>query len=186
MTESIKKLIQASNHGHPYLTAPLVAPLHPAAIQQPLVQQLAPQQPVPQLPDTGIVSCPVEGCTKLLLKKDLNGHLAQAHGYECAAREHTISERSLRRKQTAVVRSLFVRDIRKLAWDKARLIAIEEAIRQIHKSYASCHDLSLNMQRSIQEKDGKRREVINKLILLRNEMKQTGMLYNQTGQPQGS
>lgn len=148
--------------------------------QQPMIQQPAVQRSAPDR------SCPVQGCNSLTgnIRMDhLWDHLAEVHGYERAANEYTTADRHLKRKTVPTLKGLFVRDIRKLAWDQARLQAVEEALRQRDNSYVSCHGFGLTMQHSIpQGNAGKKQDLINSLTSVRNEINQLGSLYNQPGQ----
>lgn len=162
----------------------LVVQHQPVVQNQPIAQQPVVQQPAVQqsAPDR---SCPVQGCTSLTgnIRLDhLWDHLAEVHGYERAANEYTTADRHLKRKTVPTLKGLFVRDIRKLAWDQARLKAVEEAIRQRDNSYVSCHGFGLTMQHSIpQGNAGKKQDLINRLTNVRNEINQLGSLYNQPG-----
>lgn len=150
--------------------------------QQPVIQQQAVQQPAPNR------SCPVQGCTSLTgnTRPDhLWDHLAEVHGYERAVNEYTIADRHLKRKTLPTLKGLLIRDVRKLAWDQARLQAVEEAIRQRDNSYVSCHGLGLAMQHSIpQGNASKKQDLITRLTNVRNEINQLGTLYSQPSQAQ--
>lgn len=150
--------------------------------QQPVIQQQAAQQPAPNR------SCPVQGCTSLTgnTRSDhLWDHLAEVHGYERAVNEYTIADRHLKRKTLPTLKGLLIRDVRKLAWDQARLQAVEEAIRQRDNSYVSCHGLGLAMQHSIpQGNASKKQDLITRLTNVRNEINQLGTLYSQPSQAQ--
>ncbi|KAI7780220.1 hypothetical protein LA080_016305 [Diaporthe eres] len=114
-------------------------------------------------------------------------HLAEVHGYERAANEYTIADRHLKRKTVRTLKGLFVRDIRKLAWEQARLQAVEEALRQRDSPYVSCHGFGLTMQHSIpQGNAGNKQDLINSLTNVRNEINQLESLYNQPGQAQST
>lgn len=150
--------------------------------QQPVIQQQTVQQPAPNR------SCPVQGCTSLTgnTRSDhLWDHLAEVHGYERAVNQYTIADRHLKRKTLPTLKGLLIRDVRKLAWDQARLQAVEEAIRQRDNSYVSCHGLGLAMQHSIpQGNASKKQDLITRLTNVRNEINQLGTLYSQPSQAQ--
>lgn len=155
------------------------------AVQQPMVQQPTAQQSAVQQPGPGDRSCPVHGCNSLAGNTRLDhlwDHLAEVHGYERAANEYTVALQHLKRKTVAVLKLLFVRDIRKLAWNQARMRALEEAIRQHDQSYVSCHGFRRDMPHSItQANDSKKQDLIDKLVELRKQFNEKGKLYNQPG-----
>lgn len=155
-----------------------------AAIPQPAAQQSSTQQPGPR--DR---SCPVQGCPYHTTRSDhLYDHLAASHGYDKAYREYSVDEQHLMRKIFAVLRPLFVRDARKLAWSKAHLLAVEEAVRKTDNSYVSRHGLGLAMPHSINQANACRGKTkfVGLLIAVRNEINQKGRLYNQTGPAQSN
>ncbi|KAG6362654.1 hypothetical protein INS49_007746 [Diaporthe citri] len=158
-------------------------------VQQPIIQQPAFQQPAVQQPAPHR-SCPVQSCTSLTgnTRMDhLYDHLAEVHGYERAPNEYSILHHHLKRKTLSTLKGLFIRDIRKLAWDQARLKAVEEAIRQRDNSYVSCHGLGLAMQHSIpQANASKKQGLITLLTNVRNEINQLGSLHNHPGQAQST
>lgn len=166
-----------------------VVQLQPVVQHQPITQQPIAQQPIIQQPavqqPAADRSCPVLGCTALIgnIRLDhLWDHLAEVHGYERAANEYTTADRHLKRKTVPTLKGLFIRDIHKLAWDQARLKAIEEAIRQRDNYYVSCHGFVLTMQHSIpQGNAGKKQDLITSLTNVRDEINQLGSLYNQPG-----
>lgn len=177
---------------HPILPHPTIPQ---TTIHQPTIQQLAVPQPMAQQPtvqqsavqQTGPDdrSCPVHGCNSLAGNTRLDhlwDHLAEVHGYERAANEYTVATRHLKRKTVSTLRLLFVRDIRKLAWNQARMRALEEAIRQHDQSYVSCHGFRRDMPHSItQANDSKKQDLITLLISVRDDFNEKGKLYNQSG-----
>ncbi|KAG8157229.1 hypothetical protein KVR01_012937 [Diaporthe batatas] len=152
------------------------------------------QQPLQQQPRGAKVPCPVHDCQFLLQPRmdHLYDHLAENHGYERAAREYTVDLKHIKRKTVPTLRALFIRDTRKLAWAKARLLAAEEAIGQADPSYVSGHGLGLTMDAySIPEATAcagsKKKEPLKAmLIAARGEMAQRGRLRNQVGVAQSS
>lgn len=166
----------------PTLPQPTVP--HPTVPHRTLPQPTAQQSAVQQSggPDR---SCPVLGCnslTKNTRLDHLRDHLAEAHGYERAVNEYSVAPHHLKRKTVAVLRLLFVRDIRKLAWNQARMRALEEAIRQRDQSYVSCHGFRLDMPHSIaQANASKKQSLIDLLIAVRDDFNKEGKLYNQSG-----
>lgn len=157
---------------------------HPA-VPQPMAQQPTAQQSAVQQPGPGDRSCPVHGCNSLAGNTRLDhlwDHLAEAHGYERAANEYTVALQHLKRKTVAVLKLLFVRDIRKLAWNQARVRALEEAIRQRDQSYVSCHGFRRDMPHSITQADSsKKQDLIGQLTRVREDFNAKGKLYNQSG-----
>lgn len=184
-------IIQQPMVQHPIIQQPTVVQtivqqpvVQQAVIHQPAVQQSSTQQPGPR--DR---SCPVQGCHYHTTRSDhLYDHLAASHGYDKAYREYSVDEQHLMRKIFAVLRLLFVRDARKLAWSKAQLLAVEEAIRHTDKSYASRHGLGLAMTHSINQANacGRKKDFVDLLIAVRNEINQKGRLYNQAGPAQSN
>lgn len=176
---------EAQMGGGPMVVAipvPPPAAQQPPAVQQPNQQQ---QQPAVQQPGRGDRSCPVQGCSSLAGNTRLDhlwDHLAEVHGYERAANEHTTSETHLKRKTAPALKGLFTRDVRKLAWIKACLQALETAIKQRDNTYRSCHGLTLAMPHTIPDANASRKhQVITMLQNVRGEMAQKGRLYNQSG-----
>lgn len=157
----------------------------PVVVQQPVIQQPAgQQQPVVQQPAPDR-SCPIQGCNSLQGNNRLDhlwDHLAEVHAYERAANEYTTADRHLKRKTLSALKSLLVRDIRKLAWDQARLQAVEAAIRQHDNSYVSCHGFRLTMQHSIPQANASKQQLITLLTNVRNDINQLGSFHNQPGQ----
>lgn len=155
------------------------------AVPQPMAQQPTAQQSAVQQPGPGDRSCPVHGCNSLAGNTRLDhlwDHLAEVHGYERAANEYTVATRHMKRKTVSTLRLLFVRDIRKLAWNQARMRALEEAIRQHDQSYVSRHGFRRDMPHSItQANDSKKQGLIDKLVELRKQFNEKGKLYNQSG-----
>lgn len=176
---------------HPVIPQPTV---DQTIVQQPVVQQAAIPQPAAQQSSTQQPgprdrSCPVQGCHYHTTRSDhLYDHLAASHGYDKAYREYSVNKGHLMRKIFPVLRPLFVRDARKLAWSKARLLAVEEAIRKVDISYVSRHGLGLAMPHSINQANAcpGKTKFIDLLIAVRNEINQKGRLYNQTGSAQSS
>lgn len=160
-------------------------PLGESYDQQPIVQQPTVYQPAVQQPGPGDRSCPVHGCNSLAGNTRLDhlwDHLAEVHGYERAANEYTIAPNHLKRKTVSTLKLLFVRDIRKLAWNQARMRALEEAIRQRDQTYVSCHGFRRDMRHSItQANESKKQGLIDKLVELRKQFNEKGKLYNQPG-----
>lgn len=172
---------------HPPLPQPTLpqAAVPQATVQPPMAQQFTAQQSATQQPQRPDRSCPVHGCNSLTGNTRLDhlwDHLAETHGYERAANEYTVVLRHLKRKTVAVLRLLFVRDIRKLAWNQARMRALEEAIRQRDQSYVSCHGFRRDVPHSIiQANTSKKQDVIGQLIAVRDDFNEKGKLYNQPG-----
>ena len=173
----------------PAFQKPAVMPAAQPAVQQPAVQQPAIHQVAINQPGPANLLCPVQDCTWSRPRLDhLWDHLAETHGYDRAAREYSVDEQHLERKNVGALKALFIRDARKLAWSKARLLAAEEAIIQADPSYVSCHGFGLAMEHSIPEVNAcrKKKILVAKLVAVRNEMSQKGRLYNQPGQAQSS
>ncbi|POS76611.1 hypothetical protein DHEL01_v205000 [Diaporthe helianthi] len=131
--------------------------------------------------------CPIHDCPwEDLRLQPLYDHLAEKHGYERAEKEYTVNMKHLKRKNIKILKVLLIRDARKLAWSKARLLASEEAIKQTDPSYVSRHGLGLTMEAyldSIQELNAadrnKKDPLKAMLVAVREEMGQKGQLYNQ-------
>lgn len=181
---------QPTMQQQPVVQQPPIVHQPPVVHQQPVVQQPVAQQHIIQqqaiqqaAPDR---SCPVQGCTSLSGNTRLDhlwDHLAEVHGYERDANEYTTMDRHLKRKTVSTLNGLFMRDIRKLAWNQARFQALEEAIQQRDNSYVSCHGLGLTMRHSIPQGNAtKKQDLITRLINVRNEINQLGSLYNKPGQ----
>lgn len=164
---------------HPHPTLP------PSTLPQSTVPQTTVHQPATQQPGPGDRSCPVHGCNALAGNTRLDhlwDHLAEVHGYERAANEYTVATHHLKRKTVSTLRLLFVRDIRKLAWNQARMRALEEAIRQRDQSYVSCHGFRRDMRHSITRANAsKKRDLIGQLIMVREDFNEKGKLYSQSG-----
>lgn len=162
---------------------------HPT-IPQPTIPPSTAQQSAVQQPGGVYRSCPVHGCNSLAENTRLDhlrDHLAEAHGYERAANEYTVAPHHLKRKTVAVLRLLFVRDIRKLAWNQARMRALEEAIWQREQSCVSCHGFRRDMPHSIaQANASKKQNLIDLLIKVRKDFNKEGKLYNQSGNADGT
>lgn len=209
MTDAMAQLIRAKDDDQEdyddqaHFFGPLLAPVYAhmggpwvGGIQHPIIQQTTVHQPAAQQsstqqPGPRDLSCPVHGCHRLAGNKRLDhlyDHLAEDHGYDKAYREYSVDEQHLGRKKVGVLKGLFIRDARKLAWSKARLLAIEQAIRRTDKSYVSCHGCGFGMPFSIRENNTHKvkEPLVKALTAVRNEINQKSRLYNQTGEAQSS
>lgn len=158
------------------------------AIQQPVIQLFVPQQPTSR---PAHLPCPVLNCGWLNPNNRLDhlrDHLAEKHGYDQAHLDYSIKPEHLGRKKVSVLKGLFVRDARKVAWEKALITAAEEIIQQLDQSYVSCHGLDLSMNCSVNDANscGQKRPRVTMLVTIREEMKKEGRLYGQPGHVDGS